>query len=442
MWADAAGALAHAFLAGEWDRAGLIARGREALRGRTRWMGRLVGEVLAAYHRPLRDRPRELAAFIEIVFDEMWDRDLPVPAEPRPRRWFVAEPEMGVRRWPVPEIATTAFLADHLGLNVDTLLWLADRRGLERTVADERLHNYRYRWTARANGAPRVIEQPKPRLRDVQRRILREILDAIPPAEAVHGFRRGRSARTHAAAHTGQRVVIRLDLEDFFAAVTAPRVFGMFREIGYPETVAHLLTGLCTNVVPREEWERVPPPAAHLKAHQRLGRRLATPHLPQGAPTSPALANLAAYRLDQRISGLAGELRATYTRYADDLALSGDERLLARAAAVRVSVNTIAGEEGFRVNDAKTGVMPSAVSQRVCGIVVNAHPNLARREYDRLKAILHDAARRGPEAANRRGVADFRAHLLGRIAWAEHLNPARGARLRARFEEIRWEEPP
>jgi hypothetical protein len=82
--------------------------------------------------------------------------------------------------------------------------------------------------------------------------------------------------------------------------------------------------------------------------------------------------------------------------------------------------------------------MPGAGRQRLCGVVVNERPNVARPDYDRLRAILHDAARRGPAAANRAGVPDFRAHLLGRIAWVESLNPDRGAKLRRRFDEIDW----
>ena len=83
--------------------------------------------------------------------------------------------------------------------------------------------------------------------------------------------------------------------------------------------------------------------------------------------------------------------------------------------------------------------MTSAGRQRVCGIVVNDHPNVARDEYDRLKAILHNATRHGPAGENRAGVADFRAHLLGRIAWVQSINPARGARLRERFARIEWD---
>jgi RNA-directed DNA polymerase len=74
----------------------------------------------------------------------------------------------------------------------------------------------------------------------------------------------------------------------------------------------------------------------------------------------------------------------------------------------------------------------------VWGAVVNVRTNVARREYDLLKAILQDATGNGPVVANRSGVPDFRAHLLGRIAWIEQLNPRRGQRLRARLREIAW----
>ncbi len=234
-------------------------------------------------------------------------------------------------------------------------------------------------------------------------------------------------------------MVLRLDLEDFFASIEARRVFGIFRTCGYPEGVAHALTALMTNVVPAREWAALPRPTQDLRAisaHQALGRRLATPHLPQGAPTSPALANLAAFGLDRRLSGLAASLGATYTRYADDLTFSGSRVLLGDA---RTWIARIAHEEGFTVNDRKTAVMTRAGRQRVCGIVVNERPNVAREEYDALKAILHNAARNGPVVENRAGVRDFRAHLLGRIAWVASLNPGRGEKLRRRFELVAWE---
>jgi RNA-directed DNA polymerase len=386
------------------------------------------------------DSPRELARFIELAL-----RELPAPEgdpqPPRVRRWLVPEPAMGQRRWPVPEVASLGELAAFIGVSDGELAWLADARGLERTVEDERLRHYRYAALPRAGRQARVIERPKHRLKSIQRLLLHEVLDWIPVHDAAHGFTRGRSVRTHARAHVGRFVVVRLDLEDFFASIRAGRVYGIFRTAGYPESVAHALTALTTNVVPAAVWGKLARPTdpRQLGAHHHLGRRLATAHLPQGAPTSPALANLAAFRLDQRLDGLARSLELRYSRYADDLTFSGDARLVRAAGTLRRAVAQIAREEGFTVNEAKSMLATRAGRQRVCGVVVNEHLNTPRHEYDTLKAIIHNSAVHGPNTQNHQAVPNFRAHLLGRISWVESLNPQRGDRLRRQFAEITWQ---
>jgi RNA-directed DNA polymerase len=432
-----AGALAAAFLAGEWNEDAMTRRARQAVAPAPRWIRQIAATVVAAYHRPPADRPRELTRYVRITIERL-DAP-PMSSRPRLRRWFLVQERMGRRRWPVADLETTAELAELLELDAGRLDWLADARGLERSVTSEQLRNYRYVWLPRPGAPPRAIERPKSMLKAAQRRVLREVLDQIPAHDAAHGFVAGRSARSRAAVHARAAVVVRLDLEDFFASVTAGRVFGIFRCAGYPEGVAHALTALCTNVVPRAEWAALPRPSDEvIAANWRLGRRLATPHLPQGAPTSPALASLAAFSLDRRLAGLAAAFGARYTRYADDLAFSGDAALGRRARRLADLVAEIARDEGFLLNRAKTRAMPRSARQQLCGVVVNEHPNTPRRDYDLLKAIIHDATRNGPAAANRAGHPDFRAHLLGRVAWVEQLNPARGRRLRERFAAIEW----
>ncbi|MGH2894403.1 MAG: reverse transcriptase family protein, partial [Solirubrobacteraceae bacterium] len=338
--------------------------------------------------------------------------------------------------WPLAPVPSVGDLGAALELSDGQLAWFADVRGLERTVTAERLRNYRYAAIPRRSGVPRLIEAPKLRLKEVQRWILRAILDHVPVHEAAQGFARGRSVIDHARRHSGQPVLLRLDLADFFASVSAGRVFGIFRTLGYDAAVAHTLTGLTTNVVPQHVWRVVQDAAssAPVPARFRLGRALAAPHLPQGAPTSPALANLAAFRLDRRLSGLAASHGLRYSRYADDLTFSG-ARVRRRGAGIEALVATILREEGFALNVAKTALRTRAARQSVCGIVVNAAPNVPRAEYDRLKAILHNAARQGPAS---QGVAADRAHLEGRIAWVASLNPARGEKLKRRFAAIDW----
>jgi hypothetical protein len=431
-------ALSGAFLAGEWQPAAMGRRGKRALADRRRWPTDLAEIVVRAYADRPADRPRELATFIaacEPFRRAMRDRVRPV----RVHTWMAAPTEMGRRRWPVPAIDDLAALAAWLGVTPDRLAWFADCRSLERTAADERLRHYHRHWLRKPDSSARLLEAPKRELKDLQRQVLHHILDHIPAHEAAHGFRPGRSALTAARRHAGHAAVLCLDLESFFTSVTAGRVHGIFRLAGYPEPVAHTLAGLCTTVTPPAVLRAAPPAPgdAAVERRRRLLAYLATPHLAQGAPTSPALANLSAYALDRRLAGLARRLGATYTRYADDLVLSGE---LGRRAGERVGalVAEIASDEGFRVHEGKSRRLAAAQRQTVLGLVVNTHPNVARAEYDRLRAVLHDAARHGPAAADREGHADFRAHLEGRISWVTAANPARGPKLRAALDAIDW----
>jgi hypothetical protein len=243
---------------------------------------------------------------------------------------------------------------------------------------------------------------------------------------------------THAAPHVGKLVVLRMDLRNFFVSIPVRRVNALFKTLGYPAETARCLTGLCTNrvpagaMLPRADTD----PGFALPWLQR--KKLRALHLPQGAPTSPALANLCALHLDYRLSALAATMNADYTRYADDLAFSGDEPVRRKVGKLSTLVAAIALQEGFEVNHRKTRAMHRSDRQILTGIVVNDRINMYRDEYDRLKAILHNCLRSDPASQNRDGHGDFRAHLSGRVNHLKRLNPPRGARLQALLERIQW----
>jgi hypothetical protein len=312
---------------------------------------------------------------------------------------------------------------------VRTLDALADVRGLARWAAHERMRHYRYRTLRKPDGGARVIEIPKARLKAVQRVILDRILEHVPPHACAWGFRRGRSVVDFAQRHAARTVIVRIDLASFFQSISARRVVAIFRAIGYPEAVARMLAALTTHVVPRDV-------TTSLAWADR--KRLEVPHLPQGAPTSPALANLVAFGLDVRLEALGRKLGATYGRYADDIVFSGDDALARSADAAVVQMMAIAMDEGFVVNARKTRIQKRSVRQRVGGLVVNERPRWSRDDRERFEAILVNCARRGPHTQNRSNVADFRAHLAGRLAWLAQVDPPEAAKMRPIFESIRW----
>lgn len=232
-----------------------------------------------------------------------------------------------------------------------------------------------------------------------------------------------------------------MDLQDFFVNIGGARVYAMFRTLGYPKEAAQVLTGLCISRVPAQAFQVRDPTKCDFELPRTdwlTRKRYQAAHLPQGAPTSPTLANLCAFNLDLRLQAAAEAMDARYTRYADDLTFSGGRQLEQAAQRFTLLVGAIAAEEGFAINFRKTRLMTRSQRQQVTGIVVNENTNLSRRNRDELKATLTNCLRHGAASQNRSGVTDFRAHLAGRVAHLAMINPARGQRIKELFDRIVW----
>ncbi len=432
--------MAAAAVAGPLETKELHARWVLLLSSRPRWLSPLARRLIQHFGGGSRPRHQPVERFLRsdsgvrkavgqgaISFQEKFIFPVMCPASGPPCSWEV------------PALVTSDELASWMRVSLNELAWFADLRGLGTRHPDGPLSHYHYRWLPKRDGTARLIESPKLRLKFLQRAILHAILDRIPPHEAAHGFRVGRSVSTFVERHTGRDLVLRLDLKDFFTRITRPRVIALFLTAGYPESVAQLLAGLCTHRTPSQVW-RTRPGGIRRGMGQEEARRLEMPHLPQGAPSSPAVANLVAYRLDCRLDGLARSVGAMYSRYADDLLFSGEATFARVASRFLIQVGAIALEEGFEVNSRKTRLMHRSVSQRAGGLVINAHPNLPRGDYDRLKAVLHNCVKHGPVGQNRDRVENFAAHLAGRVAHLRHVNPVRGERLQHLLDRIVWED--
>ena len=436
--------LATAVLAGSWSSREIATRLGAALRLKRerKWQVALANRIVAHFGSAAPPPTQfRLVRFIvsDAAFEKccrvLWcrSRETALDLQDLPRAPMSPAPAiLGIEK--VPPLTTPGELARWLELEPVELEWLADCRGRERQRPAGPLRHYRYVWLRKKSGKARLLEIPKQRLKAVQRRILDGILAFVAPHEAAHAFRAGHSTVTCASPHVGQRVVLRIDLRDFFPSIPAGRVQALFRTIGYPEPVARLLAALCTNSTPGDALEE--------ERENPGGRqsRFAAPHLPQGAPSSPAVANLCTYRLDCRLAGLARKIGLNYTRYADDLVFSGGcdfERNLSR---FRIFVCAIVLNEGFSIRRRKTRVMRSGARQEVAGVIVNRRANVSRDEFDRLKALLFNCGRSGPAGQNRAGLENFREHLLGRVAYVAMIHPQRGARLHEMFERIDWSE--
>lgn len=244
-------------------------------------------------------------------------------------------------------------------------------------------------------GKTRIITAPSERLKSVQRRIYEELLKPLGVPDHLHGSVPGRSPYTNAAAHAAQPWLLRVDIVSFFPSVKPSHVYRLWIEqLGCSPQVARLLTKLTTFNF----------------------------SLPQGAPTSTALANLILAGVDECIKRKATEGDLRFTRYVDDLGLSGEN-----PQGLVKHVSTLLQREGFKVSRKKLAVMPRTGRQEITGYGTNsANPSIGQKYRGRIRAAIHGLSQLHPASA------EFREQLLsvqGKIRHLRRTNPGPARRL-------------
>lgn len=417
--------LARICLQSPWEREPMAEAVELSLQGQGPWVNSLIRQVLHRFPR----RPG-LPALFDFLRQSEGLAAIRLRYQPRICRYPLTWPHV-VLPPSLPPLDSVGVLCEWLRLTPADLDWFADRNNRAAAHTRQKVRHYHVTTISKRQGGMRLLEVPKSRLKQIQRRIHDDILLQLPLHAAAQGFVRGRTPVAHAGLHVGQAVVLRFDLRDCFLHVHGGRVFQAFRALGFPDDVSRLLMGLCTHRLP--QWL-----SAQLPLDETQRQKARQNHLPQGAPSSPLLSHFALRGVDVRLSAYASALGATYSRYADDLVLSGGEHLRHRFRAIEARAGAIVAEEGFALNFRKSRCVPAAQRQQVTGVVVNQQLNIPRVQFDALKAELHNCVQQGWVSQRPAQVVDYRAHLLGRIGWVMQVNPQRGAKLRGLFERIDW----
>ena len=217
-----------------------------------------------------------------------------------------------------------------------------------------------YRITKKAGGYRR-IEAPRRFIKLIQRWIYIYILSTRELPETVTGFARGKNIFSNAQPHIPNKNLMVVDIKDFFPSIDYQDVYRTFKSFGFPTKVNALLSRLCT-----------------------LYRRL-----PQGAPTSPALANLVFHPVDLALQELANSWDCAYSRYADDIALSGNAPFSKKHTK---AVSDTLKDWGFRTNHRKTRIIGGGGKQILTGLVVNTSGLPPRQKRRRWRAMFHQAS--------------------------------------------------
>jgi len=306
-----------------------------------------------------------------------------------------------------------------LYLNIRTLHHLAFRLGIPLHVLEQVAEHVVWHYNRpslrekKGGGAPRQIDAPMFRLKNIQRQINRNLLGELSLPEAVHAYRRGRSVKSAAQPHTGRPFLWVADIRHFYPSISHRRVYAIFMQLGCTPNVSRLLTQLTT-----------------------YGFRL-----PQGAPTSPTLANLylRMSRVVIRLEGLANRRQLDVTLFGDDILVSGDRPF----HGLTQHFGRIVRSSGLKLHATKTlAVAGPGEPHRALGIVMDSGGtdlDVPRTYRRKLRALIAICRRYGPTALREFGIttADPRAYLKGKIAFAIYINH-RNAVLLERFNQIRW----
>src|SRR5215213_9553717 len=252
-------------------------------------------------------------------------------------KWDTPNSEERAAENELPALDKPEQLAEALGVTIPQLKGMAYH-----CDAATSLHYVRFTIPKR-DGSERPIWAPKKRLKAAQRWILHNIVERLPVHGSAQGFLVGRSILSNAAVHVNSKILLKMDIKEFFPTVTWRRVKGVFRRAGYRDGISTLLALLCTEA-PREIVQ-----LEGKTYYVSLGPRC----LPQGAPTSPSITNALCLRLDRRLAGLATKYGWRYTRYADDrkFSLPADHKGKPRLGALLGCARRIVQAEGFEVKD-------------------------------------------------------------------------------------------
>jgi RNA-directed DNA polymerase len=321
----------------------------------------------------------------------------------------------------LPIVHAATDLAIAMGITIGQLRFLAFSRKIATTS------HYIHFQIPKKTGGVREISAPLPRLKQAQQWILDNILERIVLHPTAHGFRRGRSIITNAQPHVGALVVINLDLQNFFPSISYSRVKGIFRSIGYSESIATILGLICTE--PDVTAVELDGRSYYIAQNQR--------YLPQGAPTSPALTNLLCRRLDRRLDRLASSRGFVYTRYADDLTFStADSEKLREIGNILKGTTGIVTHEGLTIHPDKTRVLRQSQQQEVTGVVVNQKLNVDRSTLKRFRATLYQIEKDGLAGKQWGQGADLLQSISGFANYVAMVNPTKGREFLAIVQRI------
>jgi len=294
-------------------------------------------------------------------------------------------------------------------------------------------NTYRVR---KKTGGHRWIMSPIDELKSIQKWIKINILDKVKTHDAANGFIKEKSIVTNAEKHINKETILNIDLYRFFDTITEKRVYSFFEKLGYTKKLSYDIARiLCVNP-PRNYWKEV-------KKENKLKKQFIKSKpsiLPQGAPTSPAISNLLCINLDKILHKYCEKSHLTYSRYADDITISGDNKKMPELRKIK----TIIRKNGFTVNINKIKYVSKHKKQTVTGLTVNNGLFVNKNIINEINQELYYCIKYGYKShlefkfKNSKVKSNYKDWLYGKICFVYSVEKDRGEKFFKQFNLIDW----
>lgn len=324
----------------------------------------------------------------------------------------------------LPVIFDIGHLAHNMGISKEKLLAITKNK------------DYYYYLMPKKNGGMRRIIVSNDDLKAVQRWINRRILQSIEPLNCVTGFVKGKSIVDNARIHENKKYILNLDMQDFFESITKERVERLFYQLGYRQELAVFMADVCTTILNKDyiKWKLGEERARYFEPLMHKTE----PFLVQGAPTSPAIANLICYGMDKKLMKYAARHGINYSRYADDITFSSDD--ITQLPKIGY-IKRLMKEEHFALNETKTRLLKGGMRQEVTGLLINERVRVSRAYKKDIYRHLHFCLKYGGLnhfahiKSNRKISKDW---ILGRIFYVNAVEPEEASKMLSLFNQVDW----
>lgn len=265
---------------------------------------------------------------------------------------------------------------------------------------------YRHFKIKKKNGGNRTISEPLPNLKEIQNFILKEILYTQKVSKYCKSYIPKKNIKEYLKFHVNEKQVLTLDIENFFPSIKFNHVYNLFINLGFEKKLSEYLSFLCTYIDIKDNEKN------HLR------------YLPQGAPTSPYLSNLILKDFDDKIANYCYENKIKYTRYADDMAFSGNE--INQEKLIDFVKSNLLKDLNINLNMDKVNFMKQNQPQIISGVIVNEKLQLPKKDRSHIRNQVHHIKTHTLEGHLKwinENRENYLSHLLGKIQYGLNLNP-------------------